>query len=140
MMNIIFAKRLKMLRTEAGKTQDDMSKLLGIQRSTYGEYERGRIMPSTDKLKALADFFNVSIDYLLGTTNFTTHEEKATTASNHDIIDVSSIIKLMLDQLNNGSTSIKFEGKELDDASRELLISSLDNTLKMTEMITKNKK
>lgn len=136
-MNNLFSIRLKSLRKHVGKTQDDMSKALGIQRSTYGEYERGRIMPGTDKLKALADYFEVSIDYLLGTTNFTTHEEKASTIKGTDIIDVSSIMNLMLDQLKNKNNSLKFEGVELNEASREILISNIENSIRMTKMIIK---
>lgn len=136
-MTNLFPIRLKSLRKQVGKTQDDMSKALGIQRSTYGEYERGRIMPGTDKLKALADYFDVSIDYLLGTTNFTTHEEKASTINSTDVIDVSSVMNLMLDQLRNKNSSLKFEGVELDEASRDILISNIENSLKMTKMLIK---
>ena len=139
-MNSLFSKRLKSLRKEIGKTQDEMSKALKIQRSTYGEYERGRIMPSTDRIKDLADFFGVSTDYLLGKTNFTTHEEKASTISATDVIDVSSIMKLMLDQLKNNNASLKFEGVELDDTSREMLISNIENSMKMAKMLIKNDK
>lgn len=139
-MTSLFSKRLKSLRKEIGKTQDEMSKALKIQRSTYGEYERGRIMPSTDRIKDLADFFGVSTDYLLGTTNFTTHEEKASTINASDIIDVSSIMKLMLDQLKNKNASLKFEGVELDDSSREILISNIENSMKMAKMLIKNDK
>ena len=139
-MNSLFSKRLKSLRKEIGKTQDEMSKALKIQRSTYGEYERGRIMPSTDRIKDLADFFGVSTDYLWGKTNFTTHEEKASTISATDVIDVSSIMKLMLDQLKNNNASLKFEGVELDDTSREMLISNIENSMKMAKMLIKNDK
>ena len=40
-MNLIFHTRLKALRTEKKKTQEEMAKELQIKRSTYGEYERG---------------------------------------------------------------------------------------------------
>lgn len=138
-MNTIFSKRLKALRTEKKMTQDDVAKILDIRRSTYGEYERGRIIPPTDKITALGDYFGVSVDYLLGNTNFTTHAEKNSISKATDIIDVSSTMKLMLDQLKDGSM-LKFDGKELDDESRELLISSIENSLKMATMISKNKK
>ena len=139
-MTNLFPIRLKSLRKEIGKTQDEMSKALRIQRSTYGEYERGRIMPSTDRIKDLADYFGVSTDYLLGKTNFTTHEEKASTISSSDIIDVSSVMNLMLDQLKNKNASLKFEGIELNEAAREILISNIENSMKMAKMLIKNDK
>ena len=54
----VFSKRLKALRKDREKTQEDMSKLLNIQRSTYGEYERGKIMPPVEKIKILAHILN----------------------------------------------------------------------------------
>ena len=136
-MTNMFATRLKSLRKKIGKTQEDMSKALGIQRSTYGEYERGRIMPGTDKLKALADYFNVSTDYLLGNTNLIERHEAMHFGT---VMDVSTTMKLMLDQLSNNNTSVKFEGIELNQAAREILISNIENAIKMTEMVIKNNK
>lgn len=48
-MNKKFCDRMKRLRNESGKTQGEMAELLGVQRSTYGEYERGKIMPPVEK-------------------------------------------------------------------------------------------
>jgi transcriptional regulator with XRE-family HTH domain len=43
---------------------------LGIERSNIGKYEgKSRVIPSTDVLSAIADYFNVSTDYLLGRTS-----------------------------------------------------------------------
>lgn len=61
--------RLKALRIERRKTQEDMAKLLGITRQAYGKYEIGKADPDNETLKKLAEYFNVSTDYLLGRTN-----------------------------------------------------------------------
>lgn len=65
-MGNIFRERLKNLRLKAGKTQDDMARLLNINRSTYGEYERGKIMPPVDKIEQIANILNVRPYYLIG--------------------------------------------------------------------------
>lgn len=65
-MNEKFASRLRELRKGSGRTQDDMAGLLGVQRSTYGEYERGKIRPPAEKLLELADYFGVCMGYLSG--------------------------------------------------------------------------
>lgn len=65
-MNQTFCKRLKEMRKEAEKTQDEMANFLKVKRSTYGEYERGKITPPIDKLSRLAKYFDVSVDYLMG--------------------------------------------------------------------------
>lgn len=60
--------RLKKLRTSHKYSQEDMSKILNISLSSYQKYEREKnsITPSLDVLMRIADFYNVSLDYLLG--------------------------------------------------------------------------
>lgn len=47
-------------------TQQDVADWLGIDRSTYGKYEQGSSEPTFDTLHKLADFFGVSMEYLMG--------------------------------------------------------------------------
>lgn len=63
---------LKSLRTARGMTQEELAKVLKISRSTVGMYENGSREPDYETLEAIADYFNVDIDYLLGRTNKTT--------------------------------------------------------------------
>ena len=67
-----FESVLKQLRTSAGMTQEELAKRLGVSRSTIGMYESGSRKPDPDALEAIADLFNVDIDYLLGRTQKTT--------------------------------------------------------------------
>lgn len=62
----IFQERLKEQRTLYGKTQRQMAEHLGISQPSYIRYEKGTAEPTLEKLAALADFFDVSVDYLLG--------------------------------------------------------------------------
>jgi len=61
--------RLKTLRASLGLTQEDVSKHLNIARATLANWEIGRTQPDPQSLQQLADFFSVSVDYLLGRTN-----------------------------------------------------------------------
>jgi transcriptional regulator with XRE-family HTH domain len=61
--------RLAALRKEKGLSQAELAKLLNIGQSTIAMYERNRRTPDPATLKRLADFFDVSVDYLLGRTN-----------------------------------------------------------------------
>lgn len=61
--------RLKELRTARGLLQKDVAAVLGIDRTTYVKYEKGQSEPSFDILTKLADYFGVSVDYLLGKTD-----------------------------------------------------------------------
>ncbi|GGG18758.1 hypothetical protein GCM10007425_11560 [Lysinibacillus alkalisoli] len=57
---------LKQLRTAQGLSQQQLTDQLMINRSTYARYETSSTQPDFETLVKLADFFNVSIDYLLG--------------------------------------------------------------------------
>lgn len=62
----IFAERVRRLRTEAGVSQQIVANAIGITKTGYQYYEYGRKFPSFETLPKLADFFEVSTDYLLG--------------------------------------------------------------------------
>lgn len=121
--------KIKALRKEKKQTQQNMADLLGVRRSTYGEYERGKILPPMDKLKMIAEHFDVTIDYLIGNEESTDETE----------IDVSDNLESALEYLKNDN-DLFFNGKPLDDETRDLLISSIENGLKMAYIISKSKR
>lgn len=57
--------RLKELRLAKGLRQDEVAKMLGIGRTAYGAYELGDNLPPLNKLMMLAEFYNVSLDYII---------------------------------------------------------------------------
>ena len=57
--------RLKELRTEKGATQKEVADFIGCSPLVYSRYEREEREPDIDMLCRLADYFNVSIDYLV---------------------------------------------------------------------------
>lgn len=61
--------RLRSLRSQLKLTQENVAKKIGVARTTYAMYEQGSREPDNETLQRLADFFNVSVDYLLGRTN-----------------------------------------------------------------------
>lgn len=62
----IFARRVKELRKEKGKKQNEMAEYLGVTLRAYQYYESGTNYPNIPGLLKLADFFGVTTDYLLG--------------------------------------------------------------------------
>lgn len=66
--NVEFGERLKTLRTLNGMTQGEVANVLGIDRSTYTYYEKGRV-PTLDALKLIASLFSVSVAELIGERN-----------------------------------------------------------------------
>lgn len=65
----MFPQRLKSLRLEKKLTQQNMADFLGITRQGYAKYEKGMSEPDNKTLDKLANYFNVSTDFLLGRTN-----------------------------------------------------------------------
>lgn len=57
---------LKYLRSLNAISQKDFAKKIGVSQQTIASWENGRTEPSNDLLKDIADYFNVSTDYLLG--------------------------------------------------------------------------
>ena len=60
--------RIRDLREDHDLKQEDLAKLLHCTQACYSNYENGRRDIPTEVLKALADFYNVSVDYLLERT------------------------------------------------------------------------
>lgn len=90
-------KRLKELREQKNLTQAQLSKFLNISASTIGMYEQGRRFPDENLLKHISQYFNVSIDYLLGLTNIPNtvddYIQKSNTNSYHINDDEQTLIK-----------------------------------------------
>lgn len=61
-----FEERLIALRTAAGVSQQTIGDMLGVTRWSVHNYEVGKNRPDFDGLLALADYFDVSLDYLVG--------------------------------------------------------------------------
>ena len=61
--------RLKDLREDHDMTQAQVAEVIGTSQQHYGKYESGKIIIPFDRVIALAEFYNVSIDYIAGYTN-----------------------------------------------------------------------
>lgn len=65
-MNIVFAKNLKELREERGLRQQDLATALSTTQRKISYWESGKIEPDLVSLWQLADFFDTTIDFLIG--------------------------------------------------------------------------
>lgn len=66
----MFPKRLRLLRESQGYyTQQALAEALGVAQSTVANWEAGRREPNYETTSRLADFFHVSVDYLMGRSN-----------------------------------------------------------------------
>jgi transcriptional regulator with XRE-family HTH domain len=65
----IFGQRIKELRIKNQLTQTQLAEVIGVHKSVISEIENGINTTTLEKVYILADYFNVSIDYLTGRTN-----------------------------------------------------------------------
>lgn len=101
----MIGKALKTLREECGLSQVELAKRLDISASAIGMYEVNSREPSDDIKTKIADFFNVSVDYLLG---------------------VSDIRNPNVDNKTDKEfVAFWEEYKDLDDADKEILKATL---------------
>ena len=73
--NLLFATRLtKLMAGDVNRprtTQKELAEATGITRQTISQYQQGDIIPNSEKLFYISNYFNVSADYLLGITHIT---------------------------------------------------------------------
>lgn len=60
---------IRSLRIDGGHTQKEIAEYLNVKQNTYSQYELGVLNYPVDVLDKLADFYGVSVDYLLGRTD-----------------------------------------------------------------------
>ena len=80
--------RIKELRLERGISQRELAKLTGIKQANISRWEAGLIVPNVNDIWTLADFFNCSIDYIVGKNEF-----QASNRINFDLVITISSTK-----------------------------------------------
>jgi len=98
----MYGYRLKSLRKNIGKTQEEVAAGLGVTRGAYSHFENDRNEPDYETLRKLAEYFHVSTDYLLG------HTDDPTTAKTF-----KEKISRLLSQEHSGSITL-FPNKEIN--------------------------
>ena len=86
--------RLRELRLENEKTQEEMAKILGVSRQVYANHENGINEPSLEMLIRMANFFQCSVDFLIGNSDdfgnisvYRTENSSALSGNEQKIID-----------------------------------------------------
>ena len=123
------------LLMERGVTAYKVAKATGISTGSMTDWKKGRSAPKVDKLQKIADYFGVSVDYLLGNEP----KEKAPVLTKKDERDIEKRLEAMIGDLEGGTDGLMFSGEPLDEETRELLRISLRNQLEISKRIAKQK-
>jgi transcriptional regulator with XRE-family HTH domain len=93
-------KKLNELRFNHNLTQEDVANVLGVARTTYAMYEQGKREMDYNLLINLADYYKVSIDYLLGRSEIPIHPESYTDDEIEFMIKSLALYKEMKQKIN----------------------------------------
>lgn len=125
--------KLKECRKQAGYTQLDMAKLIGVARTTYAEYEQGKIQPPLDKVqKILQSLPMLRGELTEGVDDILIHDNQVTfiQAKNmrEPISNDAQVIREVLKVLDDIDTIVK--DSPLRSIDEELILSLTDNIRK----------
>ena len=96
----LIKERLQYLRIKNNVSKATLVKYLNIRRQTYYAYEDGKVIPSMDKIIKLADFYSVSLDFIVGRTEHMQPESSQFADIIHKLVDAGITVnkfKLILD-------------------------------------------
>lgn len=128
--------RLKSLCDEQKMSIVELEEKLGFGRnSLYGWKKK---IPNGANLEKVADYFNVSVDYLLGRTD----KKRYYDLTEKDERDIEKQLEDMINNAESDSGYAAFDGStldELDEENREIMIASLKNALRMHKRLAKKK-
>ncbi|WP_057820621.1 helix-turn-helix domain-containing protein [Schleiferilactobacillus perolens] len=131
-----FGERLRALRTEKHMTQSDLGKLMDVSKASVSLYEKNQRTPDQETLKKVAQFFDVSIDYLLGVSD----KRHYYALTKKDKRDIETELEDVLAGVTNKSGINFFKnGAELSDEDRALLEASLRQTITLSKELAKKK-
>lgn len=124
--------RIQTLAKSRGENMQEAAIKSGLSKNLFYRWKSSE--PKGADLKKVADHFGVSVDYLLGRTNtpqFTRKDER----------DIQKILTDMTEGLSNDSSLayMKNGGEEIDEEDAELLRASLENVIRQSKLIAKQK-
>ena len=124
-----FNERLKQLRQQEGLTQRELAKSIEVGRTTISEYESGKIVPKQEGLLKLANYFNVSVDYLTGVS-----DEPATRQSNeHELDKLLNTLDYIL--MNEYDSPVMYEGVILNTYEKLMISQFLEQVRDNVELM-----
>lgn len=124
--------RIRQLREERKISQTELAEAAETTKQNLYKYENGIITNiPTDKIEKMAKKLSVSPAYLMG------WKEEA--LNRKDEADIADAMERFIEQLSTTKEALMFDGEPLDDESRDLLLASLENSLRMGKRIAKQK-
>lgn len=127
--------RVKTLSKDKNKNLKQVALEMGLGENYF--YTLKRQSPKAETLQQIADYFDVSVDYLLGRTD----KKRYYDLTEKDEKDIQKELEKLINNLSSSGFAAADGSSpdELDDEDRELLIASLENTLRLSKRLAKKK-
>lgn len=121
-----------------GVTPYKVSKETGVSQSTLSDWKRGLSTPKLDKLQKIANYFGVTVNYLM--TGEDSVESSKPILTSKDERDIAKDLENIMNKLSNKEAGpASFDGQELSEESAELFREELEIALKRLKLINKEK-
>lgn len=143
----VFGRRLRELRNKRNLSIDDLVNQINkiyetsISKSMISRYENGQTDPKMENVRAIANFFKVSADFLLGISESNSKPFEPE-LNDKDEKTIQKELQKMIDGLDGKNSYAAFDGgtiEDLDEEDRELLITSLEASLRLAKKLAKQK-
>lgn len=123
---------IRYLRESNHLSQRELSEKLNVGTSTLSQYENNIRVPSDEIKIKIADYFNVTVDYLLGRANNPklSHKEER---------DIQRELSQWREELDQGTLQMKLDGNEVDEEVKQFIIDSMEDTLTLARIKAKEK-
>ena len=113
-----------------------------LQQSELKMCIRDSSTPKQDKLQKIADYFEVSLDYLIGNTNIrhiAKENKNNTVLTKKDERDIQKKLDSILKDLDNSEDTLMYDGEPMDDLTKELVKDSLEHIIRLAKISAKEK-
>lgn len=121
-----------------GVTAYKVSKATGVTQTSLSNWKSGRSTPSAKTLQKIADYFGVSIEYLM--TGKEDIAEKETILTSKDEKDIAKDLDSLMNKLRNSEDGpASYDGEEIPEADLELFAGQVELMLRRLKAINKEK-
>lgn len=128
------------LLSKYGVTAYRVAKETGITTATLTNWKQGKYTPKQDKLQKIADYFGVSLDYLMTGNTTEPVKEKAPELTSRDERDIAKDLNNIMEKLTSGEAGpASYDGEPLDPEAAALFKDELEIALRRLKLINKEK-
>lgn len=126
--------KLQQLRIRQGLSMKEVASALSMPYTTYVNYEKGAREPGSETLIRFADFYGVSVDYLIGRETV----PETDTLTEKDLRDIARDLEGLMERLDTAG-DLMFDGDPISDETRDSIRNALQLGLELAKLKNKSR-